>query len=192
MASTQSTSVVQDDFTTGVVGSPFVLPFVPNSMFISNDGLSIYLGSSSGLMVLTAINSLALSRTDITSPGTILALSPDGHALVLSDPVHQLIELESTSGGVETTYGGVGTHAQFSPDSQTVYIAAGNQALVFSENTGSDQLQQWDQYASDASGHAGDRRGSDGTGRGCVLRWTDDDGARLLPCEHADAGTGRQ
>jgi hypothetical protein len=136
MASTQSTSVVQVDFTTGVVGAPFVLPFVPNSMFISNDGVSIYLGSSTALMVLTINDSLALSRTDITSPGTILALSPDGSTLVISDPIHQLIELESTSGGVETTYGGVGTHAEFSPDGQTVYIAAGNQVLVFSGSTG--------------------------------------------------------
>jgi hypothetical protein len=145
MASTQSTSVVQVDFTTGAVGTPFVLPFVPNSMFISNDGLTVYMGSSTALMVLTAINSLALSRSDITSPGTILALSPDGSTLVLSDPVHQVIELESTSGGVVTQYGGVGTHAAFSEDGQTVYIAAGNQLLVFSENTG------WTSYSNGTS-----------------------------------------
>jgi hypothetical protein len=145
MASTESTSVVQVDFTTGAVGTPFVLPFVPNSMVISNDGLSLYLGSSTGLMVLSAINSLSLSRSDITSPGTVLAVSPDGSALVISDPVHQVIEIENTSGGVVTEYGGLATHAEFSPDSQTVYIAAGNQLLVFSENSG------WTSYSNGTS-----------------------------------------
>jgi hypothetical protein len=136
MASTQSQGLVQVDFTTGVVGSPFQLPLVPNSMVVSNNGLTVYLGSSTALMVLSAINQLSISRTDITSPGTVLALSPDGSTLVISDPIHQVIELENSSGGVLTTYGGVGTHAEFTPDSQTVYITAGDQLLVYSENSG--------------------------------------------------------
>jgi hypothetical protein len=105
-------------------------------MVVSNNGLTVYLGSSTALMVLSAINQLSISRTDITSPGTVLALSPDGSTLVISDPIHQVIELENSSGGVLTTYGGVGTHAEFTPDSQTVYITAGDQLLVYSENSG--------------------------------------------------------
>jgi hypothetical protein len=136
MASTQSKDVVQVDFTTSVVGSPFQLPYLPNSMVISNDGTAIYMGSSTALMVLNAVNSLSLSRTDITSPGTVLAVSPNNSTLVISDPVRQIISLESTSGGILTTYGGVATHAEFSPDNQTVYITAGNQLLVYSAYTG--------------------------------------------------------
>ncbi|MGP8258932.1 MAG: hypothetical protein ACLQM6_03150 [Acidobacteriaceae bacterium] len=136
MASTQSEDVVQVDFTTSVVGSPFQLPYLPNSMVISDDGTAIYMGSSTALMVLNAVNSLSLSRTDITSPGTVLAVSPNNSTLVISDPVRQIISLESTSGGVLTTYGGVATHAEFSPDNQTVYITAGNQLLVYSAYTG--------------------------------------------------------
>jgi len=136
MASTQSQDVVQIDFTTAVVGSPFVLPFVPNSMIISNDGNSIYFGSATGLMVLNAFNSLSLAREDVTSPGTVLALSPDQSTLVIADPIHQVTELESSSGGVITSYSGVGTHAEFTPDSQTVYITAGDQLLVYSVSTG--------------------------------------------------------
>jgi hypothetical protein len=105
-------------------------------MVVSNNGLTVDLGSSTALMVLSAINQLSISRTDITSPGTVLALSPDGSTLVISDPIHQVIELENSSGGVLTTYGGVGTHAEFTPDSQTVYITAGDQLLVYSENSG--------------------------------------------------------
>jgi hypothetical protein len=136
MASTQSEDVVQIDFTTSVVGAPFLLPYVPNSMVISYDGSTIYLGSSTGLMVLNAVNLLSITRTDPGSPGTVLAVSPNGTTIVLSDPVRQIISLESTAGGVISTYGGVATHAEFAPDSQTVYITAGNQLLVYSAFTG--------------------------------------------------------
>jgi hypothetical protein len=136
MASTQSLDVVQIDFTTSVLGQPYQLPFVPNSMLISNDGSTIYMGSATALMVLNAVNALSLSRADTSSPGTVLALSPNGSLLVISDPVHQVTTLESSSGSVISSYGGVATHAEFSPDSQTVYIAAGNQLLVYSLFTG--------------------------------------------------------
>jgi hypothetical protein len=105
-------------------------------MLISNDGSTIYMGSATALMVLNAVNALSLSRADTSSPGTVLALSPNGSLLVISDPVHQVTTLESSSGSVISSYGGVATHAEFSPDSQTVYIAAGNQLLVYSLFTG--------------------------------------------------------
>ena len=136
MASTQSQYMVQIDFTTSVLGQPFLLPYVPNSMVISNDGSNIYLGSSTALMVVNAVNTLSITRTDPSSPGTVLAVSPNGNTIVLSDPVRQIISLQNSSGGVISTYGGVATHAEFAPDSQTVYITAGNQLLVFSANTG--------------------------------------------------------
>jgi hypothetical protein len=136
MASTQSQYMVQIDFTTSVLGQPFLLPYVPNSMVISDDGTTIYLGSSTALMVLNAVNTLSITRTDPSSPGTVLAIAPNGATLVISDPVHQIISLENSSGGVLTTYGGVASHAEFAPDSQTAYITAGNQLLVYSANTG--------------------------------------------------------
>ena len=136
MASTQSEDVVQIDFTTSVLGAPYQLPYVPNSMVISEDGSTIYMGSSTALMVLNAVNTLSLTRTDTSSPGTVLAVSPNGSTLVVSDPVRQIVSLENSGGGVIATYGGVATHAEFSPDSQTVYITAGNQLLVFSAFTG--------------------------------------------------------
>jgi len=136
MASTQSQSVVQVDFTTSVPASPFPLPYLPNSMVISNDGSTIYMGSASALMVLNTFSSLSLARTDISSPGTVLAISPDGATLVISDTIHGVTVLENSAGGVISTFGGVGTRAEFSPDSQTVYIAAGNQILVYTPFTG--------------------------------------------------------
>jgi hypothetical protein len=136
MASTQSLYVESRDFTQNTLAAPILLPYMPNSMVITTDGSTIYMGSSTGLMVLSAVNSLSITRVDTTSPGTVLAVSPDGTSVVLSDPVKQVITLENSTGSVISTYGGVGVHAEYAPDSQTVYIAAGNQLLVYSAFTG--------------------------------------------------------
>jgi hypothetical protein len=136
MASTQSLYMELRDFTQTAMAAPFLLPYLPNSMVITNDGSTIYMGSSTALMVLNAVNTLGITRVDTTSPGSVLAVSPDGSTVVLSDPVKQVTTLESSTGGIITTYGGVGTRAEFSPDSQTVYITAGNQLLVYSSFTG--------------------------------------------------------
>jgi len=137
--STSSRYVVPVDFTTTTIGAPVQLPYLPNSMVISNDGTTIYMGSSTELMVVSA-TATALTRVDATSPGNVLAVSPDGSTVVISDPVRGIISLEASAGGLITTYGGVGTHAAFSSDSQTVYITAGNQLLVYSTFTGWDNI----------------------------------------------------
>jgi trimeric autotransporter adhesin len=136
MASTQSQYVESRDFTQNSLAAPFRLPFVPNSMVISTDGSTIYMGSATALMVLNAINTLSISRVDTTSPGTVLAIAPDGAEIVIGDPVKQTTTIQGASGGIVSTFGGVGTHAQFSADSQTLYVAAGNQVLIYSAYTG--------------------------------------------------------
>jgi hypothetical protein len=136
MASTQSRYIESRDFTQNSLSAPLLMPFTPNSMFITNDGSTIYLGSATALMVLNAVNTLAISRVDVTSPGTVLAVSPDGTEVVISDPVKQTTTIQNSSGATISSYGGVGTRAEFSPDNQTVYVTAGNQLLVYSTFTG--------------------------------------------------------
>jgi hypothetical protein len=136
MASTQSRYIESRDFTQNTLSAPLLLPFTPNSMLISNDGSTLYLGSATALMTVSAINTLSISRVDTTSPGTVLALSPDGTEVVLSDPVKQITTIENSSGSTISSYGGVGTRAEFAPDNQTVYITAGNQLLIYSNFTG--------------------------------------------------------
>ena len=139
IGSTQSRYIVPVDFTTTQLGTPVLLPFIPNSMVISQDSSSIYLGSSTELMVLNATSN-SLSREDRTVPGNVLAISPDGNTVVISDPSRKIITLAASTGGAITTYGGVGTRAQWTPDSQTLYIAAGSQLLVYSTFTGWDNI----------------------------------------------------
>jgi len=128
IASTQSLYLVPVDFTTGVVGTPVRLPFQPNSMVISDDGSTVYMGSANELMTFTAAtNTLASQNTAVQ--GNVLAVSPDGTTLVITDPTRQLVYLYSTSAGAVTaSYGGVATHAAFTPDSSTVYITLGDVA----------------------------------------------------------------
>ena len=56
IGSTNSLYLVPVDFTQNQLGSPVRLPYVPNSMVISNDGNSIYMGSSYELMTFSATN----------------------------------------------------------------------------------------------------------------------------------------
>jgi trimeric autotransporter adhesin len=134
IASTQSQYLVPVDFTTSVIGNPVKLPYVPNSMVITNDGSTIYMGTSTEIMVFSALTN-GITHEDPTLSGTVLAVSPDGNTVVITDPTRQLVYLYSGS-AIQTLYGGVATHAQFTPDSTTVYITAGNQLLVHSAFTG--------------------------------------------------------
>lgn len=158
VGSTQSRYILPVDFTNLTLGTPVRLPFAPNSMVISNDGASIYLGTPTELMVFSATTN-SLSKEDNSVAGQVLAVSPDGASLIISDPRKQIISLYSTAstgGGATSTYGGVATHAQFTQDNQTVYITLGtpdpsdptnpqkftptNQLLVHSNFTGWTQI----------------------------------------------------
>ncbi len=124
IASTKSRYLAPIDFVTNAPPQPLKLPFVPNSMVISNDGSSIYMGSANEIMVVNALTNL-VSREDASVKGLVLAISPDGTTLVVTDPTLGQTYLYASGGGLASTYGGVATHASFSPDSQTVYITTG-------------------------------------------------------------------
>jgi hypothetical protein len=122
MGSTSSQYVLPMDFTTNQPSSFIKLPYVPNSMVITQDGNTIYLGSTQGLMsISTASNAQGTFNESV--PGTVLSVSPDGTTVVITDPVRQTVSLYSpSSSAIYTSYGAVGTSAKWSPDTQTVYI----------------------------------------------------------------------
>ncbi len=137
MASTPSTTTVNGttvtnagsqyiasiDFTTGQLGAPIKLPYVPNSMVISQDGSTLYLGSQQGLMtVATASNSVA--NTFAAVQGTVLAVAPNNTYAVITDPNRQTVSLVTSGGTVFSTFNGVGTRAAWTPDSSTLYVLA--------------------------------------------------------------------
>jgi trimeric autotransporter adhesin len=127
IGSTNSLYLVPVDFTQSQIGSPIRLPYQPNSMVISNDGSTIYMGSSLEIMTFSATSN-SLASQDPTVTGTVLAVSPDGTTVIITDPIRQFVYLYNGNGtgGIQTQFGGVATRAAFSPDSQTVFITLGD------------------------------------------------------------------
>ena len=153
MASTPSTStvngttqtnlgsqyVVSEDFTTGQLASPVKLPFIPNSMVISQDGSTLYLGSSQGLTTFsTAANTV--SNTFTTIQGPVLAVAPNNSYVVVTDPVRQTVSLITNNGTVYSSFNGVGTRAEWTPDSSTLYVTATVPASSIGDGTGTNPV----------------------------------------------------
>ncbi len=135
IASTQSQYVQPIDFTLNTQPSPLRLPYAPNSMVLSTDLSTIYMGTSTELMVLSATTTgLTLARQDNSVSGFVLSVSPDSATVIIADPVRRLTYLYTSSGGIFTQYGGYGTRAQWSPDSQTVYITTDDGRLLVHSN----------------------------------------------------------
>jgi len=122
MASTSSQYFTNIDFSTNAVGSPVRLPYVPNSMISDQAGQTLFFGSPTELMEVSTITN-SVSKEDASVKGTVVGVSNDGSALVMSDAVHNLIYIYYTSNGSSISFGGTATRAQFSPDNQSIYIA---------------------------------------------------------------------
>ena len=158
MASPKSDFYSAVDFTIGQVSTPVKLPYTPNSMVLDPTGTSLYFGSYRELMVFTAASS-SLTKQDTTVPGVVLAVSPNNATLLINDQNRGIFYLYGTAGastsgtttgtgttttgtstataaGVITTYGGVGQHAQFSSDGNTVYIVGNNDLYIHNVFTG--------------------------------------------------------
>ncbi|HUX45892.1 MAG TPA: hypothetical protein VMV57_14180 [Terracidiphilus sp.] len=117
----QSQYFVPVELLTGTLGSNVRLPYVPNSMVMDRSGLDLYFGSSHELMVYsTTSNSLAKQDTNV--PGVILNVAPNNRTILINDQVRQVFYLYGTGGSVLSTFGGMGTAASWTPDSQTLYI----------------------------------------------------------------------
>lgn len=132
IGSTSSQYLLPVDFTVNQPGSLVRLPYTPNSMVITQDGSTIYMGSPQGLMTFSAASN-SVTGVSQAVPGTVLSISPDGSTIVVTDPTRSTVSLVSSSGVVSTSYGGVGVRSQWTPDSQTVYITTtGNTLLTHS------------------------------------------------------------
>jgi hypothetical protein len=117
----QSQYVVSVELLTGTVGSPIRLPYVPTSMVMDRLGNNLYLGSPHELMVLSTTTNTITSQPS-SVPGVVLAVSPNNSQLLINDQVRQIFYLYSISGGSFTTFGGMGTAAAWTPDSDTLYV----------------------------------------------------------------------
>ncbi len=81
-ASTKSLSLIPIPTSTNTPGTAITLPYVPNSIAGDQAGTGVFLGSNSGLMVVTLSSGTV---TTFAINGTIVAVSPNGQYMLLSD-----------------------------------------------------------------------------------------------------------
>ena len=147
LGSTDSIYLVPVDLTTGVVPSPIRLPFTPNSMVLSQNGSTIFMGSPFALMTFTT-SSNTISGTNTALQGTVLTVSPDSSTVVISDSTRNQITLyNSAASTVTSTFTGTGTRAAYTPDGSALYLTTtDNHLLVYSAFT------SWQSYDLSATG----------------------------------------
>ena len=121
-------------------GSFVPLPATPNSLVFDHQGAKAYLGTDSGRLGtkgLMVLNASSNSVTQFTStPGKVLAVSPDGRKVIVSDttdvPNQVFVFDTSTNTNVALSISGA-TAADFSPDNLKAYIVAGSTLYVYSQ-----------------------------------------------------------
>jgi len=117
----QSQYFVSVELLTGTLGSPVRMPYVPNSMVMDRLGNNLYFGSTHELMIYSTVGN-QLSKQDASAPGVVLAVSPDNSMLLINDQQRQVFYLYNTSAGINSSIGGVGNAAAWTPDSKTLYV----------------------------------------------------------------------
>lgn len=121
-------------------GSSILLPATPNSLVLNGQGTKGYLGTNSsqfgskGLMVLdTSVNTVSQFTS---TPGRVLAVSPDGNLVIVSDTAdtpNQVFVFNTTDNTSTAFFITGATAADFSPDSLKAYIVAGSTLYVYSK-----------------------------------------------------------
>jgi hypothetical protein len=107
----------------GTPGNTVRLPYVPNSLVMDRLGTNLYFGSQTELMVYSAISN-AITGQFTGIPGVVLAAAPSNSTVLVNDQKRKLFYLFApTSSTVIGTFGGLGISAQWTPDSQTLYVA---------------------------------------------------------------------
>jgi len=121
------------------------LAATPNSLVFNGQGSTAYLGTNSGLLGTVGLAMLNTSTNAISQlvsvPGKVLAVSPDGSKVIISDtsaedgPNHVFI-LDTATNTSPTFQITGATAADFSPDSLKAYIVAGSNLYIYSKVDG--------------------------------------------------------
>jgi len=129
-ASTSSLTLMPIASSTNTVGTAINLPYLPNSIFSNSAGTKLYLGSATGIMTVDVLTAGVTVST--AAVGQILAASPSGQYLLVSDSVSGYLYLFDTSRTASIlTQSVTATAAAFTPDSKSVSFLAPNQQLYY-------------------------------------------------------------
>jgi hypothetical protein len=127
---------------TNTLGNFITLPTTPNSLVFNPLGSKAYLGTDSGLfgsVGLAVLDANANSVGQVPNlPGKVLAVSPDGAKVIVSDTSpadgpNQVFVFDTTTNGGSVFQINGATAAAFSPDSLKAYIIAGSTLYIYSK-----------------------------------------------------------
>jgi|HubBroStandDraft_2_1064218.scaffolds.fasta_scaffold07314_5 hypothetical protein len=127
------------------VGNFVVLPATPNSLVFNGAGSTAYLGTNSGLLGSVGLAVLNASSNTVEQfaeiPGKVLAVSPDGSKVIISDTSpadgpNRVFVFDTASNTTPTFQIAGATAADFSPDSLKAYIVAGSTLYIYSKVDG--------------------------------------------------------
>jgi hypothetical protein len=126
--------------TPSTLGTTINLPATPDSLVFNRQGTKAYIGTDSGLLGSVGLMVLDSSANTVSrfasTPGKVLAVSPDGAKVIVSDTVDtpQQVFVFDTAANNNLAFPIAGaTAADFSPDSLKAYIIAGSTLYVYSK-----------------------------------------------------------
>ncbi|MGC2109747.1 MAG: Ig-like domain-containing protein [Candidatus Korobacteraceae bacterium] len=122
-ASTNSKMLVPISTATNQAGTPISLPAIPNSIMANQAGTTLYLGSPFGLMVVDVASG---SLTTYAVDGAIIAISPDGTFMLLSDVfTNAIYYFDLATQTLGFGFAATTSSAAYTPDSLAVSELAG-------------------------------------------------------------------
>lgn len=126
-ASTKSLTLMPISTSNNTVGTAISLPYMPNSIFAASSGSNVFLGSATGIMNVSTLT--ATVTVSAAATGQIVAASPSGEYLLVSDTVNGYVYVFDTSSStVILTQSLTASAAAFTPDNKSVgFVAPGNQ-----------------------------------------------------------------
>jgi hypothetical protein len=142
-------TILPIDANTGVSGASADLPVRPDSLVFNRQSSKAFLGTDSGrlgtvgLSIVTPGSSTQVAPTILalpSAPGNVLAISPDGDKVIVSDTADSPNQVFVVAGATGTSPAASplsisgATAASFAPDSSKAYIVAGTSVYIYSPN----------------------------------------------------------
>jgi hypothetical protein len=127
------TPLIPIDTSTNTAGTALNLPQTPNSMLFTRDGATLFLGSANGMMIVDAVaNTLTVTVNNL--PGRVLAVSPDGNRIAVSNiPGATVFIFDRAANSIQLLGISDATAAAFTPDGLKLFIVANNTLFVASQ-----------------------------------------------------------
>jgi len=134
------TQLVPITIPANTIGTALNLPATPNGLLFDRQGKNGYLGTDLGELGtkgLMLVSGTSVSENN-SAPGAVLAISPDGTKLIVSDTKETpnqvfVVTNSGTSGNSNVALNIAGaTAAAFSPDNLKAFIVAGQTLYIFS------------------------------------------------------------